>query len=266
MRKSSVLFCVMSIYEILASWGLYYSENLLEQVGNIFMWWMWTLLDSISSVQFSCSVVSNFATPGTVHITNPQSLLKLISIKSVMHPTIPSSVAPFSSCLQSFPTSGSFPPFHIRWPKYCSFSFSISPSNIQDWFPLELTHLFSLQSKGKSLLQHPRSKSLILWCSAFFIVQLSHPYMTTRKTISLTRRTFVGKVMSLLFYMLSRLVIAFLLRSKCLLFLFFSFISLFHGYSHHLQWFWSPPEWSLSLFPLFPHLFAMKWWHQMPWS
>ena len=109
MRKSSVLFCVMSIYEILASWGLYYSENLLEQVGNIFMWWMWTLLDSISSVQFSCSVVSNFATPGTVHITNPQSLLKLISIKSVMHPTIPSSVAPFSSCLQSFPTSGSFP-------------------------------------------------------------------------------------------------------------------------------------------------------------
>ena len=127
---------------------------------------MWTLLDSIISVQFSCSVVSNFATPGTaashasLSITNPQSLLKLISIKSVMHPTITSSVAPFSSCLQSFPTSGSFPPFHIRWPKYCSFSFSISPSNEysglisfrMDWFDL------LVQGTLESLLQHHSSK------------------------------------------------------------------------------------------------------------
>ena len=91
--------------------------------------------------------------------------------------------------------------------------------NIQDWFPLGWTGWISLQSKGnlKSLLQYHSSKESILRCSAFFIVQLSYPYMTTGKTIALTRRTFVGKVMSLLFNMLSRLVITFLPRSKCLL-------------------------------------------------
>ena len=109
---------------------------------------------------------------------------------------------------------------HIRWPKYWSFSFNISPSNEcpglisfrMDWLDLLL-----VQGTLKSLLQHHSSKALILWCSAFFIVQLSHPYMTTGKTIALTRETFVGKVMSLLFDMLSRLVITFLPRSKHLL-------------------------------------------------
>ena len=96
---------------------------------------------------------------------------------------------------------------------------SVLPMNIQDWSPLGLTGWLSLQSKGifKSLLQHHSSKASILRCSAFFIVQLSHPYMTTGKTIALTRWTFVGKVMFLLFNVLSSLVITFLPRSKCLL-------------------------------------------------
>ena len=108
---------------------------------------------------------------------------------------------------------------HIRWPKFWSFSFSISPSNEYsglisfriDWFDL-----FAVQGTLKSLLQHHSSKASILQHSAFFIVQFSHPYMTTGKTIALTRQTFVGKVKSLLFHMLSRFVIPFLPRSKCL--------------------------------------------------
>ena len=109
---------------------------------------------------------------------------------------------------------------HIKWPKYWSFSFSISPSNEYSGlipFRMDWLDLLAVQGTLKSLLQHRSSKASILWCSAFFIVQLSHPYMTTGKTIALTRQTFVGKVMSLLFNMLSRLVIAFLPRSKCLL-------------------------------------------------
>ena len=108
----------------------------------------------------------------------------------------------------------------MRWPKYWSFSFSISPSNEhpglisfrKDWFDL-----LAVQGTLKSLLQHHNSKPSIFWCSAFLTVQLSHPYMTTRKTIALTRQTFVGKVMSLLFNMLSRLVTTFLPKSKHLL-------------------------------------------------
>ena len=109
---------------------------------------------------------------------------------------------------------------HIRWPKYWSFSFSISPSNEYSGlisFRIDWLDLLAVQGTLKSLLQHHSSKSLILWRSAFFIVQLSHPYMTTGKTKALTRQTFVGKVMSLLFNMLSRLVITFLPKSKCLL-------------------------------------------------
>ena len=107
----------------------------------------------------------------------------------------------------------------MRWPKYQSFSFSISPSNEHPGliFRMDWLDLFAVQGTLKSLLQHHSSKASILRCSAFFTVQLSHPYMTTGKTIALTRRTFVGKVMSLLFNMLSRLVIAFLPRSKRLL-------------------------------------------------
>ena len=109
---------------------------------------------------------------------------------------------------------------HIRWPKYWGFSFSIStPSEYSGLisFRMDWLGLFAVQGTLKSLLQHHSSKASILQCSAFFIVQLSHPYMTAGKTIALTRQIFVGKVMSLLFNMLSRLVIAFLPRSKCLL-------------------------------------------------
>ena len=108
----------------------------------------------------------------------------------------------------------------IRWPKYWTFSFNISPSNEHPgliYFRMDWLDLLAVQGTLKSLLQHHHSKASILLCSAFFIVQLSHPYMTTRKTIALTRQTFVGKVMSLLFNMLSRLIITFLPRSKHLL-------------------------------------------------
>ena len=118
---------------------------------------------------------------------------------------------------------------HIRWPKYLSFNFSISPSNEYSGlisFRIDWLDLLAVQGTLKSLLQHHSSKASILRCSAFFIVQLSHPYMTTGKTIALTRRNFVGKVMSLLFNMLSKLVTAFLPRSKLLLLSFMDAYSL----------------------------------------
>ena len=138
------------------------------------------------------------------------------------HPTIPSSVFPFSSCPQSFPASGSFPMsqlFTLGGQSIgVSASASVLPMNTQDWSPLGWTGWISLQSMGlSSLLQHHSTKASILQCSVFFIVQLSHPYMTTGKTTALTRWTFVDKVMSLLFNMLSRLLITFLPRSKHLL-------------------------------------------------
>ena len=126
------------------------------------------------------------------------------------HPTISSSVVPFSSCLQSFPASGSFSSesvLCIRWPKYWSFSFSISPSNEHPGlisFRMDWLDLLAVQGTVKSLRQHHSLKALILRCSAFFIVQLSHPYMPTGKTMTLTRWTFVGKVMSLLLICLIR--------------------------------------------------------------
>ena len=139
------------------------------------------------------------------------------SLSRWYHPTISSSVVPF--CLQSFPASGSFqmPVLCIRWPKYWSFSFSISPSNEHpglNSFRMDWLDLLAVQGTLKSLLQHHSSKASILLRPAFFIVQLSHPYMTPGKTIPLTRQTFVDKVMSLLFNMLSRLVITFLPRSN----------------------------------------------------
>ena len=149
---------------------------------------------------------------------------------------------------------------HIRWPKYWSFSFSKSPSNKYSGlisFRMDWLDLLAVQGTLKSLLQHHSSKASILWPSAFFIVQLSHPYMTTGKTIAWTRWTLVGKVISLPLNMLSRMVITFFPRSKLLL----------------ISWLQSPcavilepPKISLSLFPLLPHLFAMKWWDRMPWS
>ena len=152
------------------------------------------------------------------------------------HPTISSFVIPFSSCLQSLPASGSFQmsQFFTSGGQSIgvSASASVHPMNIQGWFLLGLTgDLLAVQGTLKRLLQHHSSKVSIFWHSAFFMIQLSHPYMTTGKTIALTRWTFVCKVISLLFNMLSRLVISFLPRSKCLL---------ISGCSHHLQWFWRP--------------------------
>ena len=149
---------------------------------------------------------------------------------------------------------------HIRWPKYWSFSFSISPSN-EDSTLISLRmgwlDLLAVQGTLKSLLQHHSSKASVLPHSAFFIVQLSHPYRTTGKTIALIRQTFVGSVISLLFNMLSRLVIDFLPRSKHLL------ISWLQSSSAVTL---EPRKINQPLFPLFPHLFAMKWWDWMPWS
>ena len=131
---------------------------------------------------------------------------------------------PFSSCLQSFPASGwvfsNESALHIRWPEYWSFSFNISPSNEHPElisFRMGWLDLLAVQGTLKSLLQHHSSKASILQHPAFFIVQLSHPHMTTGKTIVLTRQTFDDKIISLFFNKLSRLVITFLPRSKCLL-------------------------------------------------
>ena len=137
------------------------------------------------------------------------------------HPTISSSVVPFSSCLQTFPAWRSFlvSVLHIRWSKYWSFSFSISPSNECSgliYFRINWVDFLAVQGTLKILLRH-NSKAPILQCPAFFIVQLSHPYRTTGKTIALTRRTFVTEVMSLLFNVQSRLVITLLPKSKHLL-------------------------------------------------
>ena len=170
-----------------------------------------------SSVQ-SLSRVRLFTTPWTaarqasLSITNSRSLLRLMS-HWISHPAISSSVVPFSSHLQSFPASV----LCIRWPKYWSFSFIISPSNEYSGlisFRMDCLDLLAVQGTLKRLLQHHSSKASILWCSAFFIVQFSYPYMITGKTIPMTRGTFVGKVMSLLFNMLSRLVIVFLPRTS----------------------------------------------------
>ena len=163
-------------------------------------------------VQFSCSVVSNSLRPHELQHTRlpcssptPGACSNSCPSSWWYHPTI-SSCRPFLLLLSNFPSIGVF--FNesvlcIRWPKY--WSFSISP----DWLDL-----LAVQGTLKSFLQCHSSKASILWCSAFFMVQLTHLYMTTGKTIALARWTFVGKVMSLLFNMLSRLVIAFLPRSK----------------------------------------------------
>ena len=192
-----------------------------------------------SSVQFSHSLVSDSLWPpwtaawqDSLSITKSWSLLKLLSIKSCppsswwCHPTISSSIVLFSSCLQSFPASGSFPVSQLfasgGHSIGVSASTSVHPMNIQDWFPLGLTGLISLQSKSlSSLIQHQYSKASILWCSTF-LYGPTHSYMTTGKTIVWLYRPLL--VMSLLFNMLSKFVIAFLPRSK----------------HHYLQWFWSP--------------------------
>jgi len=181
-----------------------------------------------SSVQ-SLSHVRLFATPWTaahqasLSITNSLSLFKLMSIESVVpynHLILCRPLVFLPSIFPSIRVFSNESALHIRWPKYWTFSFSISPSNEYSGlisFRMDWLDLPAVQGTLKSLLQHHSSKAPILLRSAFFIVQFSHPYMTTGKTIALTRQTFVGKVMSLLFNKLSRLVITFLPWGKRLL-------------------------------------------------
>ena len=202
-----------------------------KQIYVLWIFWIFRsnsdYLLEYSSVQ-SLSHVWLFVTSWTaarqasLSIANSQSLLKLMSIKSVMTSNHLNLCHPLLLPLSIFPSIRVFSnesALHIRWPKCWTFSFSISPSNEysglisirMDWL-----HLLAVQGTLKSLLQHHSSKASILRHSAVFTVQLSCSYMTTEKTIAFTRRSFVGKVMSLLFNMLSRLVITFLPRSKCL--------------------------------------------------
>ena len=183
------------------------------------------ILSPCSSVQL-LSRVQLFATPWTtacqasLSITNSWSPPKTMSILSVMpsnhlilcHPLL--LTPPISPSINVFSTESAL---HIRWPKYWSFSFKISPSNEQPGltsFRMDWLDFLAVQGTLKSLFQHHSSKTSFLRCSAFFIVKLSHPYMTIGKTIALSRQTVVGKVMSLLFNMLSQLVIAFLSRAS----------------------------------------------------
>ena len=180
-------------------------------------------------VQFSCSVVSESATPwnaacqASLSITNSRNWLKLMSTESVMPHNNLILCPPLLLLPSIFPSIRVFSNesvLHIRWPKYWSFSFSISPSNEYSGlicFRIDWLDLHVVQGTLKSLVKHHSSKASILRHSAFFMVQLSPPQVTTGKTIALTRQTFVGKVMSLLSNMLFRFVIAFLLRSKRLL-------------------------------------------------
>ena len=193
----------------------------MKRLESCFFFFFRGLFSSIQSL----SCIQLFATPWTaarqapLSITNSQSLLKLMSITSVIpsnrlilcHPLLLPSIIPSISVFSIELV------LRIKWPKYWSFSFSISPSNEYSGltsFTMDWLDLLEVQGTLKSLLQHHSSKTSILQCSAFFTVQLSHPYLTTGKTIALTTQTFVGKVMSLLFNMLSRLVITFFPKNK----------------------------------------------------
>ena len=231
-------------------------------VGEVKLTW---LKGKFSSAQL-LSLVQLFETPWTaahqasLSITNSRSLPKLMSIELVMPSNYLILYHPLLLLPSVFPSTRVFSSesaLCIRWPIYWSFSFSISPSNKHPGlisFKMNWLDLLAVQGTLKSLLQHHSSKASILPCSAFFTVQLSHPYMTTGKTIALTRWTVVGKVMSLLFNMLYRLVINILPRSKCLL----------------IPWLQSPSSVILEHKKVnsdtVSHLLAMKWWDQMPWS
>ena len=181
---------------------------------------------SVSSVAQSCPALCNptgcSAAGFPVH-TDSCSPLKLVFIAPAMpsnHLILCRPLLLPPSIFANLRVFSSESVLHTRWPKYQSFNFSISPSSEHPGpitFRMDWLDLLAVQGTLRSLLQHHSSKASILQCSAFFTVQLSHPYMTTGKTIALTRWTFVGKVMSLLFNMLSTLVITFLPRSKCLL-------------------------------------------------
>ena len=225
-------------------------------------WWQRRVKVQFSSVAQSCLNLCDpmdCSTPGfTVHHQHP-NLLKFLSIESFMpsiHLILCRPLLLLPSIFPSIRVFSNESVLHIRWPKYWSFSFSISLFNEYSGlisFRMNWLDLLAVQGTLRSLLQHHSSKA-ILWHSAFFIVQLSHQHMTTGENKALTRQTFFGKIMSLLFNMLSGLVIIFLPRSKCLL------ISCLQSPSAVIL---ALPKWSLPLFPLFHHLFAMKWWEQM---
>ena len=209
----------------MAQWYLSSDSYIITRVKYVYQF-----SQSISSVQ-SLSRVQLFASPWTpahqasLSITNSRSLHKLLSIELVMPSNHLILCVPFLLLPSIFPSIKVFSnesTVRMRWPKYWSFSFNLSPSNEHPGFisfRMDWLYLLAVQGTLKSLLQHHSLKASIFWHSAFFTVQLSHPYMATGKTIALTRWTFVGKVMSLLFNMLSRLVITFHPRSKCLLIL-----------------------------------------------
>ena len=217
----------------------------------------------------SSSVMSDSATPWTaacqasLFITNSRSLLKLMSINSVMPSNHLILCHPLLLQPSIFPSTEVFfsePVLQIRWPKYWSLTFSISPFKefsglISFW--IDWVYLLAVQGTLRSLFQHHSSKASIFQCSAFYIVQLSHPCMTTGKTIDFTRQTFVSKAMSLLFNMLSRLVITFPPRSKHLLISWIKFIKLVH-------WFLKPQpcltQWNYESYHLGPPEIDGSWW------
>ena len=224
-------------------------------------------IQNFSSVHFSHSVVSDSLRNHEPQHARPPSPLPTPRVYSNpcplsrwCHPSPPSAFLLLPSIFPNIRVFSSESALHIRWPTYWSFSFNISPSNEHPGlisFRRAWLDPLAVQGTLKSLLQRHSSKASILWRSAFFFVQLSHPYVTTGKTIALTRRTFVGKVMSLLFNMPSRLVITFLPRSKRVL----------------ISWLQSPSAviWELrkiksatvsTVSPSIP----MKWWDQIPWS
>ena len=244
-------------------------QHLLGSRHTAVMEQTWPLcsLWGFSSVQFSRSVMSNTLWPHGLQHTRPPCPSPIFRARSNScplswwcHPTIFSSVMPFPSYLQSFPESGSFQMSQFFASGGQSIGVSASASvllmNIQDWFPLGWTGWISLQAKGLSGVFSSTTvqRHQFFGTQPFFIVQLSHSYMTTGKTIALTRWIFVDKVMSLLFNILSRLVITFLPRSKCLL----------------ISWLKSPSAAILEPRKIksatVSPSFAVKWWDQMPWS
>ena len=238
-------------------------------ITNIYMCVYLLSTFSFSSVQFSCSVLSNSLWPHESQHTSPpcpsplpestQTHVHWVGDPSshliLCHPLL--LLPPILPSIRVFSKESTF---HMRWPKYWSFSFNISPSNEPPGlisFRMDWLDLLAVQGILKSLLQQHSSKASILQRLAFFTIPLSHPYMTTWKTIALTRQTFDGKVMSLLFNMLSRLIITFLPRSKHLL----------------ISWLQSPSAVVLETKKIKSdtvstvyHLFPMKWWDQIPWS
>ena len=232
MRLGQVYLTCGWSYKVKAGASAYWAEHEIIKwlVGKVMClvaaWESWEPHSQFSSVAHSCATLATLwtaARQALLSITNSRSWLKLMSIELVMPSSHLILCHPLFLLPSIFPSVRVFSnesTLCIRWPHYWSFSFNISPSNEQPGlisFRMDWLDLLAVQGSLKSLLQHHSSKASILQCSAFFIVRLSHPYMITGKTIALTRRTFVDKVMSLFFNMLSSLLITFLPRTKWIL-------------------------------------------------